>query len=401
MNLRVYRLLLHYGIAIASTAIAILLRRWLDPFLAGSFGSFFYLAVIVSTWYGGFKPGIVATILSALAINYFFTPPINQFGLEQTVDIVRLAVFLFVSLTIAALGGNLKTSQRQIEKLSQQLLDESVDRLKVALNSAQMGMWDWDMVSGKITWSPEHEFLLGLPRGSFDGKYETFDNCLHPDDRAELNQAIAYALQHRVPYHHEYRVIWADGSIHWVEGRGNALYNEDGQPVRMSGTIMAIDERKQAQLLLQQQFEQQRLVMEITNRIRQSLNLQKILQTTVDEVRQFLQIDRVIILQFTPNWGGTIAVESVVDEAFALLPFDIHDPCIGDRYVEPFLQGLVTAKSDIYTADISPCHVEFLAQFHVRANLVVPILKNNELWGLLAAHHCVAPRQWQDTEIDL
>lgn len=401
MNSSTYRALLPYGIAIASTAMAILLRHWFDPFLMGSAGSFFYIAVIVSTWYGGFKPGTVATLLSALAINYFFTPPINQFGLEQPVDVVRLAIFLFVALTIAVLGGDLKNSKRKIEKLNQQLAQDSTKRLQTALRAAQMGMWDWNMVTGEITWSPEHEQLLGLPPDSFDGRYETFDACLYPADRAGLNQAVAYSLQNRAPYHHEFRVVWGDGSVHWIEGRGQAFYGKGGQPVRMSGTIMAIDERKQAQLLLNQQFEQQRLVMEITQKVRQSLNLPEILQTTVDEVRQFLQVDRVIIFQFNPGWGGTVAVESVVDEALALFPFDIHDPCIGDRYVEPFQQGLVTAKADIYTADISPCHVEFLAQFQIRANLVVPILRNGQLWGLLAAHHCIAPRHWQDSEIDL
>jgi len=155
------------------------------------------------------------------------------------------------------------------------------------------------------------------------------------------------------------------------------------------------------QLLLQQQLEQQRLVMAMTQRIRQSLNLQDILQTTADEVRQFLQVDRVILFRFSAAWGGTVTVESVVDESLAIFPFNIYDPCIGETYVEPFKQGLVTAKADIYKADISPCHVEFLEQFQVRANLVVPILKDDGLWGLLVAHHCTAPRQWQDAEIHL
>lgn len=103
------------------------------------------------------------------------------------------------------------------------------------------------MVTGEITWSPEHERLLGLSPGTFDGRYETFVACMHPDDREGLNQAVAHALQHRVPYHHEYRVVWADGSTHWIEGRGDTFYNEGGQPVQMIGTIMAIEERKQAE----------------------------------------------------------------------------------------------------------------------------------------------------------
>ncbi len=167
--------------------------------------------------------------------------------------------------------------------------------------------------------------------------------------------------------------------------------------------IVTIDQAidQPAQELVQQQFEQQRLVMEMSQRIRRSLNLHDILQTTVDEVRQFLQTDRVIIFQFLPNWHGIVAVESCGADWVAILSTKIHDPCFGKNYVEPFCQGAVTAKSDIETAGISPCHLQLLRNFQVRANLVVPIMQDNRLWGLLIAHHCAAPRQWQNSEIEL
>jgi PAS domain S-box-containing protein len=158
---------------------------------------------------------------------------------------------------------------------------------------------------------------------------------------------------------------------------------------------------KQAEIALQQQFEQQRFVMEIAQRIRKSLNLKHILDTTVEEVRQFLKTDRVIIFEFNQNWNGTIVVESVAQQWQSILLNQIHDPCFGANYVESFKQGLVTAKSDIYTADINSCHLELLVNFQVRANLVVPILQGDNLWGLLIAHHCAAPRLWQAQEIKL
>ena len=151
----------------------------------------------------------------------------------------------------------------------------------------------------------------------------------------------------------------------------------------------------------QQQLGQQRLVMEISQRIRQSLHLQDILQTTVDEVRQFLQTDRVIIFQFLPDWHGVVTVESCGSHCTAILSTEIHDPCFGENYIEPFKQGMVTAKADIQAAGLSQCHLGLLSNFQVRANLVVPILQDDELWGLLIAHHCEAPRPWQETEIDL
>ena len=392
---------LPYGVAIGSTAIALLLTLWVEPFVLRTIGAFFYITIIVSSWYGGFRPGSVAVVLSTLAISYFFIPPRYQLWFERPEDVFQLAMFLLVAFTINLLTSNFQDSKQKIERLSQKLAQENAEQLRMALSAAQMGMWNWEIATGEINWSQEHDQLFGLTPGTFDGKSETFNACLHPDDRETVNLAVQQALQTHSSYHCEFRVVWADGSIHWIEGRGQAFYNEAGQPVRMTGTVMAIDERKQAQGLLQQQFEQQRLVMEVTQRIRRSLNLQDILQTTVDEVRQFLECDRVTIFQFSPGWGGAVVVESVADEWMAILPLQIYDPCIGEKYVESFKQGLVTAKADIYTAGICPCHVEFLAQFQVRANLVVPIMKGDELWGLLAAHHCAAPREWQSSEIDL
>ncbi|MCF2150877.1 DUF4118 domain-containing protein [Desmonostoc muscorum LEGE 12446] len=296
-----YRRLLKYGVAIGLTAIALVLSLWLELLISRTIGAFFYIAIIASTWYGGFRPGIVTVVLSTLAIDYFLIPPRYQLGINQPEDVLRLGLFLLVALIINLVTGNLQYSRKKIQQLNQQLSQENAEQLRMTL-----------------------------------------------DERK----------------------------------RGKA-------------------ERKQTQETLQQQFEQQRLVMEMSQRIRRSLNLQDILQTTVDEVRHFLKCDRVTIFQFYPGWGGTIVVESVAPEWMALLPLQIYDPCIGEENVEPFKQGLVTAKTDIYTAGISPCHVEFLESLQVRANLVVPVSLGDELWGLLAAHQCAAPREWQSSEITL
>jgi two-component system, cell cycle sensor histidine kinase and response regulator CckA len=149
------------------------------------------------------------------------------------------------------------------------------------------------------------------------------------------------------------------------------------------------------------QVERHRLMMEIAQRIRRSLNLTEILQTTVDEVRQFLQTDRVLIFQFAPDLSGTIIVESVGEKWTSRLSTQMRDQCLAESYVDFFKQGKVTAKSDIYADTIDPCHRDMLATFQVRANLVVPILQKDHLWGLLITHHCEAPRSWQALEIDL
>lgn len=156
-----------------------------------------------------------------------------------------------------------------------------------------------------------------------------------------------------------------------------------------------------AETARQLQIERERIVTQIAQQVHNSLNLNEILNTTVQEVRQFLQTDRVIIFKLQPDGNGVVSTESVGVEWTPILSASIYDPCFVTSYIEPYKQGLVTAKTDIYNADIDPCHFDLLAQFQVRANLVVPILQAENLWGLLIAHHCSAPRQWQQVETDL
>ncbi|HEY9602021.1 MAG TPA: diguanylate cyclase [Allocoleopsis sp.] len=202
-----------------------------------------------------------------------------------------------------------------------------------------------------------------------------------------------------------------------------------------------ITQRAQAEAALRQHLRQEQVIAVMRDRIRQSLNLKEILKTTVEEVRQFLQTDRVLIYHFEPDWSGSVVVESVRAEYMSILNMTIHDPCFGELQIQPYLQGHIQAIVDIYAAELAPCYVQFLEQFQVRANLVVPILQGDThqgkegalrvgkvdkqgkiyspvspklplpplypntsslaLWGLLIAHHCSEPRQWEPLEIDL
>jgi len=160
-------------------------------------------------------------------------------------------------------------------------------------------------------------------------------------------------------------------------------------------------ERKQAEAAMQQQIERERLVVQIAQRIRQSLNLEEILSTTVSEVRQFLQVDRVFIYRFLADWSGIVVVESVGSGWQPILGSRLKDPTFAEDYIQPYKQGRSQATADIYAGGLTQCYIDFLAQFQVRSGLVVPILQGEELWGLLVANHCLAPRQWQQLEIDL
>jgi PAS domain S-box-containing protein len=133
--------------------------------------------------------------------------------------------------------------RKQIEEA----LRESESRLQLALDAARMGCFEWDLVSGKIIWSSVHANLFGLDPNSFRGTYQEFDERIHPEDRETLNAAVARARDERTFYSHEYRIIWPDGTVHWVTDQGQFFYGASGKPVRMSGLVMDITERKLAE----------------------------------------------------------------------------------------------------------------------------------------------------------
>ena len=145
----------------------------------------------------------------------------------------------------------------------------------------------------------------------------------------------------------------------------------------------------------------EKLVAAIALRIRQSLDLEIILDRTVTEVREFLNTDRVLIYRFEPDLSGVIVVESANSTVQSVFGHKIKDPCFAERHLKKYKQGKVHVIEDIETAKLASCYSDVLKKFEVRANLVVPIIANKELWGLLISHHCQLPRQWQQYEIEL
>jgi PAS domain S-box-containing protein len=346
------------------------------------------LPVVLLTGYKGEQ-------LATLAIEFGAQQYLNKSQLTTE----NLRVCLHHAIKQGDLLRQVATLQAQNE-LHLAVLARQKEQLRLALVSARMGMWDWNLRSGEIEWNQEQELLFGLPPGSFDGNPSTFAGYIHPDDRAFVLRFVERTLAEQAILCNQFRIVWADGSIHWIEARGEVHFDEIGQPSRMIGTAINIDDRHQAQQLLQNQLDRQRLVLDMTTRIRRSLDLSDILQTTVDEVRQFLQTDRVIVYEFSPDWSGTAIVESVGADWHAILNTTVYVTCI-ESYLEDFQRGVGTANADIYNAGIDEWYIHLLESLQIRANLLVPIFKGDTLWGLLTAHHCAAPRPWQTAEIEL
>ncbi|MEH2293502.1 GAF domain-containing sensor histidine kinase [Nostoc sp.] len=152
----------------------------------------------------------------------------------------------------------------------------------------------------------------------------------------------------------------------------------------------------------QYQAEQQKTLTSVITRIRESLDLDTIFQTTVTESRQMLQADRVAVFRFEPqkDWEGEFISEDVVAECNSVIAEKVYDYCFAENFAHLYAQGRVNAIADIYQGKIPACYVQILEKFQVRANMIAPLLKKGELWGLLCIHQCNAPRDWQPSEIE-
>ncbi|MEZ4869207.1 MAG: ATP-binding protein [Caldilineaceae bacterium] len=125
-------------------------------------------------------------------------------------------------------------------------LRASEERLRVALAAGKMATWDWDIPHGHVIWSEGLEPMLGLTRGAFGGTFAAFRDLVHPADRARVEAAVEQAIRERTEYQLEFRMMHVDGHVSWVEARGRAYYNAQGEPVRMAGIHHDITERKAA-----------------------------------------------------------------------------------------------------------------------------------------------------------
>jgi two-component system cell cycle response regulator len=155
---------------------------------------------------------------------------------------------------------------------------------------------------------------------------------------------------------------------------------------------------------LQNKITQEQLISNITHKIRTSLNLEMILGTTVIEVRKLLKTDRVIVYRFQPDGSGYVIVESVAPEWDSMLGRTFKDTYFFDKFEQcgyKYQQKNVYIIEDIDHAGLSPCHIDLLTELQAKANLVVPIEQENNIWGLLVVYECCKPRKWAKPEIDL
>lgn len=310
-----------------------------------------------------------------------------------TIEEQNFASYLAQMTALVMESRERKQAEKELRSVTERLQHLLAATPAVIFSCKLDGNYDVTFVSENVV------SLIGYEARELVDSSLDWHSLVHPEDREIIDTAYEQLLEKEL-ISYEYREQHKDGKYRWIYDEVKLVKDAAGIPVECVGYGVDITDRKQAEAALQQQLKRERLVNSIQERIRSSLNLEEVMTMAVEEVRKFLSTDRTVIYRFNQDWSGFIAVESVATGVMPIQGIDINDPCFRERYISVYQQGRVRAIDNIYTADISECHIDLLNQFEIKANLVVPILQGENLWGLLIAHHCCSQRQWHSSEIE-
>ncbi|MCT7979277.1 PAS domain S-box protein [Laspinema olomoucense] len=284
---------------------------------------------------------------------------------------------------------------------SEASLKESEQFLRSIYEGVEMAIFIVDVLAdGTFRYcdsNPTHERIWQISAEEMSG---TTPEQLLPQARAE---EVMHRYQHcietreRITYEEK---LPLEGEDSWWLTHLSPIFDSSDRIYRLIGTSFNITDRKQAEIALEQQLRREQLLNAIQDRIRSSLNLEEVLTTAADEVRQFLSNDRVLIYRVYPNGTGIVVTHSSGPLAPQINENTFPQERFSQEERDRYAQGEIVAIEDTELVKHLPCLEVLMKTLKIKAKLVIPILKEQNLWGLLIAHHCQSTREWHLSEIE-
>jgi len=303
--LKVSRLpLICYGVAVLASFLALLFRLMLEPVLQGEAPLLvFILPVMVSAWYGGFKPGLLSTVVSALVGSYFFIPPLFHFGANETSDIIRCSIFLSEGILISALSGSLRRSRQRSETTALSL-KRSEEQSRLIVEGVQdYAIFMLDLDGRVVSWNNGAEQITGYAVGEILGRHLTI---LYPSSIAqplgELDSPKSQQeLQVAVAKGRFVSEDWQqrkDGSLFWASVVTTALRDETQDLRGFSRITRDMTERKRAEEALVRSARRLEALYEIDRAILETGFAGEPIGTALTYLSQLVPCERAIATLF-------------------------------------------------------------------------------------------------------
>ena len=283
---------------------------------------------------------------------------------------------------------------RRARRAADEALRQSEERLKLALEAGRLGAWERNLRTGVLTWSPITQEIYGLTAGEFSGSFNEFEKLIHHEDRERVLEGIVRAIDERVPYHVEFRIRRPNGSVAWVESRGQLFLGVDGTPERFAGVTIDVTGRKRIEL-------NQKFLVEFSDRMRPLANPSEVLRVAVHAVGKFLHVSRCLCAEVMTESEEIIVFENYCHGAQGLDGIysfsDIKLPLI-----DAVLRGETVVVNDTKTdARTASAFNEFFGPREIRAFIIVPYIEDGVLVWTMAVTAGPDPRAWAQDEVEL
>ncbi|HET9468020.1 MAG TPA: ATP-binding protein [Vicinamibacterales bacterium] len=298
---------------------------------------------------------------------------------------------------------------------AEQSATAGADRLRFALGAAAMGTWEWRVGTNQLDWSETLRDMHGLQPGDDDVSFERYQREIHPDDRERVLTALERSLSGGAGHHIEYRIVLADGSVKWVEGKGRVLRDESGAPVRMIGICMDITDRKRAEAdreKLLEQIEAARQRADFRAKVTGALAAVSDYDVTLNHIAR-------LMVPFFADWctidlvddagdlrRGAAAHSDPVDEA-KLLELRERYATVGRSLPTLSIltdgKPIVTDVSDdaLRTASVSDDYYERAKDLAPASTIVTPLRTSNRVIGVMSLVFAKSGRRYTDADLPL
>jgi PAS domain S-box-containing protein len=260
-----------YGITVLAVTSTLMISRWAGLHLQSAPVSLFLCAVMLSAWYGGAGPGLLAMVLSALAFYYYFLPPIYSLDAKPA-EVPRFVMFMVSNFFVGSLTAaqrsateslrrardDLKVRVQEIRQTNEALHAQSRERIQIenrlrrsedylaeAQRLTHTGSFGWSVQSGEIRWSDE-TFRIFECDPKTKPTLEVILQRVHPEDVVFVKQSIERSSQEQKDFDFEHRLLMQDGSIKYVRVVGHAVRDKSGE-VEFVGALMDITSAKEAE----------------------------------------------------------------------------------------------------------------------------------------------------------